>query len=75
VTKKFMLLNLSSPLRKNLIIVHHLSWLVKVGKKKLNLLLMFPSVFDELLKSGNIKLTHTIPPLDDLKKACILQVS
>jgi hypothetical protein len=25
-------------------------------------------IFDELLKSGNIKLTHTISPLEDLKK-------
>lgn len=24
-------------------------------------------IFDELLKSGNIKITHTIPPLDELK--------
>jgi hypothetical protein len=28
-------------------------------------------IFDELLKYGNIKLTHTIPPLDELKRhAC-----
>jgi hypothetical protein len=25
-------------------------------------------IFEELLKSGNIKLTHTIPPLDELKR-------
>jgi hypothetical protein len=25
-------------------------------------------IFDELLKNGNIKLTHTIPPLDELKR-------
>jgi hypothetical protein len=25
-------------------------------------------IFDELLKSGNIKLTHTIPPLEELKR-------
>jgi hypothetical protein len=25
-------------------------------------------IFDELLKSGNIKVTHTIPPLDELKR-------
>jgi hypothetical protein len=57
-----MLLNLFGPLKKNFILVHLLSRLVKVGKKKLNLLLMFPS------KSGNIKLTHTIPPLEELKR-------
>jgi hypothetical protein len=42
--KKFMLLSSFGPLKKNLILVHLLSWIVKVGKKKLNLLLMFPSV-------------------------------
>jgi hypothetical protein len=57
-----MLLNLFGPLKKNFILVHLLSRLVKVGKKKLNLLLMFPS------KSENIKLTHTIPPLEELKR-------
>jgi hypothetical protein len=25
-------------------------------------------IFDELLKNGNIKLTHTIPPIDELKR-------
>jgi hypothetical protein len=25
-------------------------------------------LFDELLKNGNIKLTHTIPPMDELKR-------
>jgi hypothetical protein len=25
-------------------------------------------IFDELLKNGNIKLTHTIPPPDDVKR-------
>jgi hypothetical protein len=25
-------------------------------------------IFDDLLKSGNIKLTHTIPPLKELKR-------
>jgi hypothetical protein len=25
-------------------------------------------IFDEMLKSGNIKLTHTIPPLEELKR-------
>jgi hypothetical protein len=26
------------------------------------------TIFDELLKSGNIKITHTIPTLDELKR-------
>jgi hypothetical protein len=25
-------------------------------------------IFDELVKNGNIKLTHTIPPMDELKR-------
>jgi hypothetical protein len=25
-------------------------------------------IFDELLKNGNIKLTHTIPPMEELKR-------
>jgi hypothetical protein len=31
---------------------------------------MLPNVkiFDELVKSGNIKMTHTIPPANELKK-------
>jgi hypothetical protein len=49
VIKKFMLLNLFGPLKKNIILVHLLSRLVKVGKKKLNLLLMFPSVIVSLM--------------------------
>jgi hypothetical protein len=49
VIKKFMLLNLFGPPRKNLILAHHLSRLVKVRKKKLNLLLMFPSAIIFLL--------------------------
>jgi hypothetical protein len=28
----------------------------------------FDRIFDELLKSGNIKVTHIIPPLDELKR-------
>jgi hypothetical protein len=53
VTQKFMLLNLFAPLRKNLIIIHHLSRLVKVSKKKLNLLLMFPNVIISLMNYLN----------------------
>jgi hypothetical protein len=42
----------------------------RIGKKRLNLPLMLPNAirFDELLKNGNIKLTHTIPPIDELKR-------
>jgi hypothetical protein len=37
------------PSKENLILVHLLSWLVRVDKKKLNLLLMFPSVIVYLM--------------------------
>jgi hypothetical protein len=57
VTKKFMLLNLFGPLKKNLILVHLLSRLVKVGKKKLNLLLMFPSVIAYLMNCLNLEIS------------------
>jgi hypothetical protein len=56
VIKKFMLLNLFVPLKKNLILVHLLSRLVKVGKKKLNLLLMFPSVVVYLMNCLNLEI-------------------
>jgi hypothetical protein len=38
--------------------------------KKLNLLLIAKcdKIFDELVKNGNIKGTHTLPPLDELKR-------
>jgi hypothetical protein len=29
---------------------------------------MCDKIFDELLKNGNIKLSHTIPPIEELKK-------
>jgi hypothetical protein len=28
----------------------------------------YDKIFDELLKSGNIKTTHTIPPPEELKR-------
>jgi hypothetical protein len=28
----------------------------------------YDKLFDDLFKSGNIKITHTIPPLDELKR-------
>jgi hypothetical protein len=55
---KFMLLNLFGPLKKNLILVHLLSRLVKVGKKKLNLLLTFPSVIVYLMNCLNLKISN-----------------
>jgi hypothetical protein len=58
VIKKFMLLNLFGPLKKNIILVHLLSWLVKVGKKKLNLLLMFPNVIVYLMSCLNLEISN-----------------
>jgi hypothetical protein len=58
VIKKFMLLSLFGPLKKNLILVHLLSRLVKVGKNKLNLLLMFPSVIVYLMNCLNLEISN-----------------
>jgi hypothetical protein len=50
--------NLFGPLKKNLILVHLLRQLVKVGKKKLNLLLMFPSVIAYLMNCLNLEISN-----------------
>jgi hypothetical protein len=46
------------PPKENLILVHLLSRLVKVGKKKLNLLLMFPSVIVYLMNCLNLEISN-----------------
>jgi hypothetical protein len=46
------------PSKENLILVHLLSRLVKVGKKKLNLLLMFPSVIAYLMNFLNLEISN-----------------
>jgi hypothetical protein len=58
VIKKFMLLSLFDPLKKNLILVHLLSRLEKVGKKKINLLLMFPSVIEYLMNCLDLEISN-----------------
>jgi hypothetical protein len=58
VIKKFMLLNLFDPPKKKLVPVHVLSWLVKVGKKKLNLLLMFSNVIVYLMNFLNLEISN-----------------
>jgi hypothetical protein len=58
VTKKFMPLNLFGPLRKNLTLVHLLIRLVTVGKKKLNLLLMFLNVTVYLMSCLNLEISN-----------------
>jgi hypothetical protein len=52
-----MLLNLFGPLKKKLSLVHLLSRLVKVGKKKLNLLFMFPNLIVYLMKCLNLEIS------------------
>jgi hypothetical protein len=66
----YVSLNLFGQQRSNLHLVLLYSWFRRIGKK-LKLLLILPSVikiFDELVKSGNIKVTRTLPPLDKLKR-------
>jgi hypothetical protein len=46
------------PSKENLILVHLLSWLVRVDKKKLNLLLMFPSVIIYLMNCLNLEISN-----------------
>jgi hypothetical protein len=58
VVKKFMLLSSFDPLKKNHILVHLLSRLVKVGKKKLNLILMFPNVIVYLMNCLNLEISN-----------------
>jgi hypothetical protein len=70
VIKKFMLLNIFGPLKK----AYSCSSLKSASKdRQEEIKFTFDvskcdRIFDELLKSGNIKLTHTIPPLDELKR-------
>jgi hypothetical protein len=64
---------LFDPLRLNHILVLLCSSLAKIGKKKKKWSLLFnvakcDKIFDELLKSDNVKLSHTIPPIDVIKK-------
>src|SRR6185437_15027592 len=66
--KMFIPLNLCGPLMINLAFAVLLSRFIKIGKK--DLLLMYPSVriFDELYKNVYIKMSHVIPPLEELKQ-------
>jgi hypothetical protein len=57
--------------RPNLLHVLLYSRFKRIDKMRLNLLLMLTNaikIFDELLKNGNIKLTHNVPPMDELKR-------
>jgi hypothetical protein len=56
--KEFNALNLFGPLKKNIIPVHLLSRLVRVSEKKLNLLLMFPSVIVYLMSCLNLEISN-----------------
>jgi hypothetical protein len=57
VMKKFMQLNLFVPLMKKLILAHPLIRLVMVGKKKLNLPLMFLNVIVYLMHCLNMEIS------------------
>jgi hypothetical protein len=46
------------PSKENLILVHLLSRLIKVGKKKLNLLLMFPNAIIYLMNCLNLEISN-----------------
>jgi hypothetical protein len=58
-----MLLNLFGPLGPNVLLALPYNWFKRIGKGKLSshLILLCDKIFDELLKSNNIKLSHTIP--------------
>jgi hypothetical protein len=62
--------NLFNQHRLNLLHVLLCSRFKRISKKKLNSLLMSPNVVKYLTKANkkcNIKLTHIIPPMDELK--------
>jgi hypothetical protein len=67
----YILLSLFDQRRPNLMHVLFYSRFKRIDNKLLNLLLMLPNaikIFDELLKNGIIKLTHIVPPMDELKR-------
>ena len=69
--KKFILLSLYGHLRLCHVFVHRLSRLKRISEKKLIFTFDVSKcdhIFDELLRSGNIKLSHVIPPLEELKR-------
>src|SRR5688572_21856038 len=68
-TTKFILVNLCGLPRPSLIPVHHLSWLRRQEEVKFTFYISkCDRIFDELLKHGHLKITHTMPPLEELKR-------
>jgi hypothetical protein len=66
----YILLSLFGQQRSNFLHFLLCSRFKRIDKKKLNLLLMLSNaikIFDELVKNDNIKLTHNIPLMDELK--------
>jgi hypothetical protein len=67
----FMLLILHGPLRTSQALAIPSSRFIKIDKKSTSscfFVAKCDSIFDELLQVGKIKLSHTIPPLDELKR-------
>jgi len=58
--------NLFGHQRPNHVLAHCLIYLKRIGKK--NDVSKCDHIFDELFKNRNIKLSHTIPPLEELKR-------
>jgi hypothetical protein len=66
--KKYMSLSLFGLLRPNLLLTLHCIR-HKRGEVKFSFnVAKCDKIFDELLRNGNIKLSHTIPPIEELNK-------
>ena len=69
--KRYTLLNLFGHRWPNLPHVHHLSWFKRNRKEEMKFTFHVSKcdhIFDELLRLGHIKITHVIPPLEELKR-------
>jgi hypothetical protein len=68
----FMLWNSIGPPRLNLILVILSNRFIKISKKKFTFdVAKCDKIFDELHKASCIKMSHTIPHLDELKQKLI----
>ena len=69
--KRFILLNLFGHRQPNLLHVHHLRRFKKNRKEEMKFTFDVSKcdrIFDELLRLVHIKITHVIPPLEELKR-------
>jgi hypothetical protein len=58
-------------LRPNFLLDLPYDWFRRIDKEKLSSYSTLPNatkIFDELLKRGNIKLSHTIPSIEEFKR-------